>query len=208
MYMVNLDFAEENEAPNSWYWSFRLAAEHGYIDLSNNEEILHACDYDPPDDYLTGGDGVNGTDDGGMDDLSNTDFPYSSIPPGEQFDTPYQLNQTQKNIVDGWDEKKKVGENENDNDSSPKDALTSSFQDKPLVDGNMQFTGVHMIFVAVCSFVIGFLVQRSILLTSSKSYSPPSSSTAPLPLFYLPELATVQSRGSYQQIDEGNNEKL
>ena len=31
-----------------------------------------------------------------MDDLTATDFPYSPIPPGQQFDTPFELNQTSK----------------------------------------------------------------------------------------------------------------
>lgn len=54
-----------NEAPNSWYWSFRLAVEHGYIDLHNETELAGACLRDPPDDFITGGLGINGTDDGG-----------------------------------------------------------------------------------------------------------------------------------------------
>jgi hypothetical protein len=62
------DYAEQNNPPSSWYWSFRLAAEKGFIDLLNVPLLDTACLYFPVDDYAIAGDGVNGADDGDMDD--------------------------------------------------------------------------------------------------------------------------------------------
>lgn len=47
---------------------FRLAHQKGYINLHNKTEQT-ICFTNPLDDYLDGGDAVDGTDDGGMDDI-------------------------------------------------------------------------------------------------------------------------------------------
>jgi hypothetical protein len=86
------DWAEEKNAPSSWYWSFRLASKMGLIDLHNETVLSDICLRPPPDDYITGGNAINGTDDGGMDDISIEEgdkfMPYSSVPPGTAGDEP------------------------------------------------------------------------------------------------------------------------
>ena len=210
------DFAEENEAPNSWYWSFRLAAKHGYIDLSNNTEILHACDYDPPQDYLVGGDAINGTDDGGMDDLTATDFPYSPIPPGQQFDTPFKLNQTQQAIIRQWKEEEDI-------------AVTTTTNQDTIIDNNLDTTKssgfsyesyyilsfVYTSVIALSSFMLGLLVQRYMMtlakeetLTSLSTSVMPSSAFSSLSVSNFPSSTMLATRGSYQQISDDNNDHI
>jgi len=96
------DWAEEKNAPSSWYWSFRLASEMGFIDLMNSTLLDDICLHAPPDDYMTSGNGRNGTDDGGMDDISmrGKTYPYSSVPPGTAGDEP--LGSTQAVTVVGF----------------------------------------------------------------------------------------------------------
>lgn len=71
------EYAEKNSQPSSWYWSFRLAHQKGYINLHNKTEQT-ICFTNPLDDYLDGGDAVDGTDDGGMDDIDMETLSLSS----------------------------------------------------------------------------------------------------------------------------------
>ena len=200
-----IEFAEKNEAPNSWYWSFRLAVEHGYIDLTNNTEILHACDYDAPQNYLTGGDAVNGTDDGGMDDLTSHDFPpYSPLPPGQQFDTPFELNHTQKEIIDHFIASGVDGDGDGDGDGS---VAASGLGSSSSSSSNNNAGGgsyVHISIIAVGSFLLGLMVQRFLLLDKAH---PSKTSSSILSLRSFPNLPSMvtSTHGTYQHIHDNHD---
>jgi hypothetical protein len=100
------DWAEEKNAPSSWYWSFRLASQKGFIDLHNKSLLSDICLYPPLDDYLVGGNGVNGTDDGGQDDITmhkeEKMYTYSTVPPGTTGDEPLGENHGESVIIIGF----------------------------------------------------------------------------------------------------------
>ena len=207
------DFAEENEAPNSWYWSFRLAAKHGYIDLSNNTEILHACDYDPPQDYLIGGDAINGTDDGGMDDLTATDFPYSPIPPGQQFDTPFELNQTQLAIIRQWKEEDIAFTTTTNQDTTINNNLDTTQSSKSSHESYYMLSFVYTSVIALSSFMLGLLVQRymmTLVKEETTTSAMPSSAFSSLSssVSNFPSSVMLATRGSYQQITDDSNDDI
>ena len=149
-----------------------------------------------------------------MDDLTATDFPYSPIPPGQQFDTPFELNQTQLAIIRQWKEEEDIAFTTTTNqDTTINNNLDTTQSSKSSHESYYMLSFVYTSVIALSSFMLGLLVQRymiTLVKEETTTSAMPSSAFSSLSssVSNFPSSVMLATRGSYQQITDDSNDDI